>query len=69
MQMAVAHPPLPQEQVEKAMPNSHPTTMATPEKRHISTLLAVMLGVMAVFPFVVQYLPNGLRQYLELLFR
>lgn len=38
-------------------------------KNSVSPLLAIMLGVLAIFPFVVRFLPVEFRHYLELLFR
>jgi len=38
-------------------------------KPKLSTLLVVMLAVLLVVPFVTRFLPYGLREYLDVLFR
>lgn len=66
--MAIAHPPVVDR--EREMLSTHNNAAAVvQDKRNVSPVLIGLLIVMAVFPFVVEFLPSAVREYIGLLFR
>jgi hypothetical protein len=70
--MAVAHPPLVDRESEMntaAQPGAGSPQALPVSRKTINPILVTFFVVMAVFPFVVQYLPAPVREYLGSLFR
>jgi len=69
--MAVAHPPLKQEREMLSAPQSvmPQNLVAVDSKKAVNPILVALLIAMAIFPFIVGYLPAPMREYLGALFR
>jgi hypothetical protein len=65
--MAVAHPPLVKR--EREMISAPQNVVAVDSKKPINPVLVAFLIAMAIFPFIVGYLPAPMREYLGALFR
>ena len=61
--------PVPEADMQHHVDVLHAEAYSPEKKTSVNPLLVVVFVSLAVFPFIVRFLPLGFRQYLEVLFR